>query len=120
MTWAEFLIQFFQWWGTITFGVASVFVLGYGLGSPWYLTPFGRSLIILDAGVAVATLPTFLDFVFHIDLMDNRIMGAIVVVASAAVTLAIAYRIVILYTIRHKTFWRAFREDRAKRAKDKS
>jgi hypothetical protein len=115
MTWLQFLVYFDEWWGTITFCVAAVFVLAYGLGSPWYRSPFGRSLITLDFGLAVALFPTFLDFVFHINLAQNKTMGVIVVGAACAVTLAISYRLLVLWRVRNEEFWKSLRNTRLKR-----
>jgi len=110
MTWAQFVTTFYDWWGTLTFCVSTLFVLGYGLTSPWWKTPFGKSLLVLDLGVALATCPSFLYFVFGIHLMQNRGAAIVVLTASAFITVAIAYRVVILWTVRRGTFWRNLRQ----------
>lgn len=115
MTWLQFLVDFDNWWGTITFCIAAAFVLAYGLGSPWYRSPFGRSLIILDFGLAVALFPTFLNFVFQVNLVNNRPMGVLVVLAGCCVTLAILYRLLVLWKLRSTAFWKSFRESRQER-----
>lgn len=110
MTWAQFVASFYEWWGTLTFCVSTLFVLGYGLTSPWWKTPFGKSLIIMDLGVAVATFPSFLRFVFDVHLTNNKVAAAIIMLASATITVAIGYRVVILWAVRRSEFWRNLRQ----------
>src|ERR1700733_12345576 len=110
MAWAQFVTTFYDWWGTLTFCVSTIFVLGYGLTAPWWKSPFGKSLMVMDFGVAIATCPSFLYFVFNINLMDNRAAAITVVVASSLITLAIAYRVALLWSVRRGEFWRNLRQ----------
>ena len=110
MAWAQFVSTFYGWWGTITFCVSTLFVLGYGLTSPWWKSPFGKSLLVMDFGVAVATLPAFLYFVFNIDLMENKAAAVVAMTAAAAITIAIAYRVVILWSVKRRQFWRNLKQ----------
>lgn len=110
MTWDQFTILFDEWWATSTFIVALVFVLYYGLAAPWYKTPFGRALITIDLGLAVATFPTFMMFVFGDNISANRTLQWITIVIATTVPIAIAYRIVVLFNIRNRKFWKNFME----------
>lgn len=106
MTWAQFVLDFYKWWDVVTFCVATVFVFYYGFAAPWYRSPFGRSLMVMDAGVAVATLPGFLLYIFNLHLMTNRSVGIAVMLASSAITLGISYRVWVLFVTRHSAFWK--------------
>jgi hypothetical protein len=110
MTWAQFVIAFYDWWGTLTFCVSTLFVLAYGLSSPWWKSPFGKALMVMDLGVAVATFPSFLYFVFDINIMQNRAAAVVVILASSAITIAIGYRVLILWAVRREEFWRNLRQ----------
>lgn len=105
MTWDQFVIMFDNWWSTVTFSMAALFVLYYGLCAPWYRTPFGRALIAIDLGLAVATFPTALLFVFNRNLFDNRVFSWVLIVVASTVPIAIAYRIITMWLVRHSPRW---------------
>lgn len=109
MTWAQFVASFDEWWGIVTFCVAALFVIVYGIGSRGYRTPFGRSLLVMDAGVSIVTLPGFLFYVFNIDLNQNRTMAWFIVLAGSAITLAIIYRTFTLFRVNYSRFWKSFK-----------
>lgn len=108
MTWDHFTVVFDEYWASITFIVATIFVLYYGFAAPWYKTPFGQALIVVDLGLAVATFPTALEFLFGYDLSYNRILEAVTIVIASFVPLAIAYRTFTLWKIRNTKFWQNF------------
>lgn len=116
MSWLQFVTDFDNYWSTITFILAALFVVGYGLGSPWYRSPFGRSMLILDFGLAVATFPAFLNFIFDINLMDNRAMGWIIIISASFIPIAIAYRLYVLWSVRNRKFWRYIKNDHKPRS----
>lgn len=110
MTWAQFTLYFGEYWSTITFCVSALFILYYGLAAPWYKLPFGRALMIVDAGLAVATLPTALNFLFNVNVFDNRVMAWVIIVMAGMIPFAIGYRIIALWRIRNTKFWSTFRK----------
>ena len=118
MSWVEFELVFDQYWTIITFFSAALFVLYYGLTAPWYKTPFGRSLIVIDLGLAVATFPNMLYWLFGVKLYDNHILVVITVIIGVFVPLAILYRIATLWAIRNKSTWKTFRDKTRKRTED--
>lgn len=116
MTWDQFVVMFDEWWSSVTFVVAAIFVLYYGLAAPWYKTPFGQALIAIDLGLAVATFPTAMYFMFGLNIADNRVLQWVTIVVAAIVPLAIAYRTFTLWKIRNTKFWQNFRNGRVNTA----
>lgn len=106
---------FDEWWATLTFCSAFVFILYYGIAAPWYKTPFGRALIAIDLGLALATFPTAYDFVLGGAIYENRTLQWITLILAPIVPLAIMYRIVTMWMVRNRPFWKGIHpKDEAK------
>jgi hypothetical protein len=114
MNFSEFYLHWEEWWFPVTFIVSTLFVLYYGFAAPWYKTPFGRALITVDLGLAVSTFPGFLEIVFHSHIYDNDIIATIIIVIASFVPVAILYRIVTLWGVRNKSFWKNLRSGQSK------
>lgn len=100
MTWNQFIQGFDEYWATITFIVATVFVIYYSYVAPWYKTPMGRALVAVDLGLAVATFPTAMLFLFNWPVYNNHIAEVIVMLVAVGVPIAILSRIYTLFTFR--------------------
>lgn len=105
MTWLSFQLDYYHWITTILFVLSSIFVVYYGIFSPWYRTPFGRALLTVDAGISVALLPAFAHFALNFDLYDNMGMTIVEFCALTLVGVAIAYRIFTLWEAKHSPKW---------------
>lgn len=109
MSWQEFYLHWEEWWFPVTFIVSALFVLYYGITAPWYRTPFGRALIAVDAGLMVSTFPEFVNIVFHSHVYDNEYVAWVIIVIASFVPVAIVYRIITLWAVRNKEFWKSLR-----------
>lgn len=108
MTWDHFLYTYEEWWTCITFTLAVLFVLYYGFAAPWYKTPFGRTLIAMDLGLAVATFPGAMQFMFGYNLYSSVPLVWVTIIIGLLIPVAILYRIITLWDVRHSLFWRNF------------
>lgn len=102
----QFIMAFDKVWASATFIVATLFVLYYGLFCPWYRTPFGRSIIILDFAVAFACMPTAIWAMTGWDFESNVVLEWLTVVVAVQIPIAIGYRLCVLWGVRHKNFWK--------------
>lgn len=106
MTWDQFTLYFSEWWSSLTFIVSTLFVLYYGTCAPWWKTPFGRALIIIDLGLAVATFPAALMSWTGVDVSADRLTELVIIVVATPVPLAIAYRLCVMISVRHSKMWK--------------
>lgn len=107
-TWQEIYLNWEHWWFPITFIASTAFVLYYGIFAPWYKTPFGQALVTVDLGLAVSTFPGFVKFLFHSSIYDNIGVAVTIMVIASFVPVAIVYRIITLFNIRNRNFWKNF------------
>ena len=97
-------------WFTITNEVANyevqtifwlcvLFIMCYSLLAKWWRNPFGRALVVLDAALAIAILPSLLSRYFGLHIATTEWVAWIDISCFAIVPLAVASRIYLVIKV---------------------
>lgn len=93
MTQEQLIIQLFK--GVLVADELAVllFIAVYSVLSPWWLDPIGRTVVLLDALIGVALLPSVLSLFWHFNRLTSLVSAWCDVSAFAAIALVLLLRI---------------------------
>lgn len=85
-----------------TFFSALVFIAAYSLLAPWWRYSIGRTIVALDAAVALTLLPQTLHMLFGVHVLSDIRWAWFTLVTFGAVPVVILWRLWIFWRIQRR------------------
>jgi hypothetical protein len=92
MTWQQFVADYGQIITTVAFFAAIAFIILYTVLAAWWRSSLGRSIVALDAAVALTVAPSVLHFLFGVTSLQSETFAYFTLGAFTCIPLIIVWR----------------------------